>query len=171
MDTVVVVKVRAKLSIGEILVKSATGECGTEGARAAALEWIHFRVLQLLCQCLQAMMYVVIIIDDAYIPRVRRWLSQVVVTGAFLIQFQAWRKRKNLSFLSFLATRIKAPGFYVFLICFSGYTLVCLNYIMYESIPRLACACCAWAAFLIALADTFIQINGFTLPNTVSPDP
>lgn len=153
----------AELTIGQILVKSATGDVGTIGAQLAAKEWIHFRILQLLCQCLQAMMYVVILAADANVPRIRRWLSQVVVTGAFLIQFQAWRKRKKMHFSQFFFSRLRAPGFYVFFICFVGYTLVSLNYILDEAIPRLALACCAWGAFLIALADMFIQISDFRL--------
>jgi hypothetical protein len=155
------------LSVGEILVRSQQ-QSWTEpillGQKLAAMEWMNFRILQLLAQAIQAMMYVIILADDAFVPRIRRWLAQVVVMGAFLIQFQAWRKRRaTCTFLEFLIGRTRVIGFYVFLICFTGYILVSLNYIIHEKIPKLACAVCAWTAFLLALADVFLQINTFKL--------
>ena len=154
-----------RMEVGEILVRSVKGLKSkiSLGEKMAAIEFIHFRIIQLLTQSLSSMMYVVLFFDDSRSPVLRRWLSQMVVMGAFFIQFQAWRRRK-ISFLLFMKGRLTVIGFYVFLACFGGYTIVTINYYVDEAIPILAGAICSWVAFILGLTDVFIQINTFSLP-------
>ena len=156
------------IGTGDILVRSAKGSFNaktTLGERLAAVEFIHFRIIQLLTQCLSSMMYVVLMITDTRIPVIRRWLSQMVVMGALMIQFQAWRRRKvGTGILQFTKGRLRVIGFYVFLACFSGYVLVTINYFVDEAIPLVAGGICAWTAFVLGLSDVFIQIDQFKLP-------
>jgi hypothetical protein len=154
-----------RVGVGEILVCSTKGFEAkiTLGEKFAALEFIHFRIIQLLTQCMSSIMYVVLMLDNTRIPVMRRWMSQMVVMGAFLIQFQAWRKRKD-SLIVFLKNRFKVIGFYVFIFCYSGYLVVTINYFVSDAIPLLVGATCSWTAFLLGLTDVFIQINQFTIP-------
>ena len=108
-------------------------------------------------------MYAVLIVSDTKIPVIRRWVSQMVVMGAFVFQFQAWRRRR-VSRWKFILGRFRVIGFYVFLFCFAGYTVVTLNYFLDEGIPLLVGGSLAWAAFFLGLADVFIQLNSFTFP-------
>ncbi|TEB18086.1 hypothetical protein C9890_0480 [Perkinsus sp. BL_2016] len=156
------------IGTGDILVRSAKGSFNaktTLGERLAAVEFIHFRIMQLLTQCLSSMMYVVLILNETRLPVIRRWLSQMVVMGAFMIQFQAWRRRKvGMGFVQFIKGRLTVIGFYVFLACYAGYVIVTINYFVGEAIPLVLGATCAWTAFFLGLSDVFIQIDQFRLP-------
>ena len=163
------VPVLRKAFVGELMVRASQNEvCDFSktvpslAERIAKVEFVHLRIMQLLVQCAASMMYVVLVANDSTVPRIRRWICQVVVTGALLFQLQAFRKSK-LSLWGFFRSRFTVIGFYVFLACFLGYLGFVINAIVDNTVPTLYCAICAWVAFFLGLIDAFIQINTFSL--------
>jgi hypothetical protein len=154
------------IGVGEILVRSATRNISSPvalGEQLAKMEWLHLRIFQLLVQCCSATMFFILSIDNPNIPRCRRWVAQVVVTGALLFQLQALRKFKG-SFCAFLLDRLRTISLYVFLACLAGYLTFVIDYILEDIEVRVeVSASCAWAAFFLGLVDVLYQVNTFGL--------
>lgn len=163
------IPVLREVFVGELMVRASHKEvCDflksvpSLGDRIDKKEFVNLRIMQLLAQCASSMMFVVLVASDSTVPRIRMWISQVVITGALLFQLQAFRKSK-LSLYRFFISRFTVIGFYVFVACFLGYLGFVINAIVPDTVSTLCCACCAWVAFFLGLIDVFIQINTFSL--------